>query len=75
MYFNLHNHSEYSCLDAIPKVSEYVQKAIKYQQPAVGISDHGFMSGCIQLYQECKKNDLKSFPGLEAYLVKDLKCE
>src|SRR3990167_2366514 len=72
MYFNLHNHSEYSCLDAIPKVSEYVQKAIKYQQPAVGISDHGFMSGCIQLYQECKKNDLKSFPGLEAYLVKDL---
>lgn len=53
-------------------VSTMVAKAAKLGQPAMAITDHGNMSGCFQLYTECKKHGIAPFPGLEAYLVDDI---
>lgn len=44
-------------------------KALGYR--GLGLTDHGNMSGSVQLYKECKKAGIKPFPGTEIYLVKD----
>lgn len=53
-------------------VEAMVAKAASLGQPALGLTDHGYMSGSFSLYKACRKHDLKPFPGFEAYLVSDI---
>ncbi|HEX6713368.1 MAG TPA: DNA polymerase III subunit alpha, partial [Thermoleophilaceae bacterium] len=46
-----------------------------FDQPALGLTDHGVMNGSIELYKACKKHGIKPILGLEAYLVDDVKSE
>ncbi len=70
-WFHTHVHSEYSALDGMAKVPQLVERAARLGMPALGLSDHGNMSGVVQLYRECKKHDLVPFPGCELYVVSD----
>lgn len=70
-FFHLHAHSEYSPLDGMPKVADMVEQAARYGQPGLALTDHGFMSGSLSLYRECKKHGILPFPGSEFYLVPD----
>ena len=70
-WFHLHNHSKYSSLDGMSEVETLVAKAVEYNQPAIALTDHGNMAGVFRLYREAKANDLRPFPGVEAYLVQD----
>ena len=70
-YFHTHVHSNKSCLDALPDIGALVTKAARLGQPAMGLTDHGNMSGSAQLYIAGKKNGVMTFPGLEGYLVED----
>lgn len=45
--------------------------AAKWEQPGLALTDHGNMSGTVQLYQAGKKYGLPVFPGFEGYLVED----
>lgn len=69
MYFHTHVHSEFSTLDGMADIATLAEKASKMGQPAIGITDHGNMSGAFQLYKEAKKNDLVPFLGNEVYFV------
>jgi len=68
----LHQHSSYS-LDAIAKPKQIIQKAIDVGLTAIALTDHGSLSGCIDLLEQKKKvgekaKDLKIIFGSELYL-------
>lgn len=68
-FFHAHCHSRYSPLDAMSSVERLVQKAVMHKQPALALTDHGLMSGAVQLYQNCRKYGIKPFVGIETYLI------
>jgi DNA polymerase-3 subunit alpha len=71
MIWNLHVHSKHSTNDALPSVAEIVDTVVGYGQPAIGLTDHGNMSGSVQLYQRAMAAGIKPFPGSELYVVHD----
>jgi DNA polymerase III subunit alpha len=69
---HLHVHSEYSLLDGACKIEGLAERAAQFDQPALGLTDHGVMNGSIELYKACKKHGIKPILGLEAYFVDDI---
>ena len=67
MFTPLHVHTHYSALDGMCKINELVSKAKEYGCKAIGITDHGTMSGAYDLYKECKKQGLQPIYGIEFY--------
>jgi DNA polymerase III subunit alpha len=68
---HLHVHSEYSLLDGACKVDALAKRAAEFEQPALGLTDHGVMNGAVELYQACEKHGVKPILGCEIYLVDD----
>jgi DNA polymerase III subunit alpha len=68
---HLHVHSEYSLLDGACKIDKLAARAAEFEQPALGLTDHGVMNGSIELYKACRKHGVKPILGLEAYFVDD----
>lgn len=68
---HLHAHSKFSRQDAIQEVDSMVRLAAKWGQPGMALTDHGNMSGTVQLYLSGKKHGIPVFPGFEGYLVED----
>ena len=44
-FVHLHNHTEYSMLDGAAKIKPMVAEAVRLGQPALGITDHGYVCG------------------------------
>jgi DNA polymerase-3 subunit alpha len=70
-YVNLHAHSSYSQLDGASKIPGLVQRHKELGAPAVCISDHGNLNGIVELYKECKSQDVKPILGQEFYFTDD----
>ena len=68
---HLHVHSEYSLLDGACKVEDLARRAAEFDQPALGLTDHGVMNGMVELHSACAKHDIKPIFGCEIYLVDD----
>ena len=68
-FVHLHNHSHYSLLDGLQKVPEMLDRVKELNMTAVGLTDHGTLSGAIEFYKECKKRDLKPIVGVETYVA------
>ena len=68
-FVHLHVHTYYSLLDGLSPPSAYVKKAVEHGSPAVAISDHGVMHGCIEFYKVCKANNIKPVIGCEVYVA------
>ena len=68
---HLHVHSEYSLLDGACNVGKLAERAAAFDQPAIGLTDHGVMNGAVELYKAAQKHNLKPLLGLEAYFVDD----
>lgn len=74
-YFEIHKHTEYSPFDGFGKIREVLAHAKKLKYPAIAITDHGKISGLIQLYNQCREMredkedpyDIKPILGYEAY--------
>ena len=65
-------HSEYSLLDGACKIDALAERAAAFEQPALGLTDHGVMNGAVELYKACQKHGVKPILGFEAYLCDDL---
>ncbi len=50
---HLHVHSEYSLLDGACKIDALAERAARFDQPALGLTDHGVMNGAVELYKAC----------------------
>ena len=68
---HLHVHSEYSLLDGACKIDDLVARAASFDQPALGLTDHGVMNGAVELFSSCRKHGIKPILGCEAYVVED----
>src|SRR4051794_14267784 len=68
---HLHVHSEYSLLDGACNIDKLAERAAAFEQPAIGLTDHGVMNGAVELYKAAKKHNVKPLLGLEAYFVDD----
>ncbi|MBS1708271.1 MAG: DNA polymerase III subunit alpha [Armatimonadetes bacterium] len=68
-FVHLHNHTEYSLLDGANRIPDMVARAKELDMPAVAITDHGVMFGCMEFYFECKKKGVKPLIGMEAYVA------
>lgn len=68
-FVHLHNHTNHSVLDGLTKVPELISLTKNYGMEAVAMTDHGTLSGWIELYKEAKDNDIKPILGYEAYMA------
>ncbi len=68
-FVHLHNHTHYSLLDGLTKIDELVGFVKEKGMEAVAVTDHGTMSGLIDLYKTCKDAEVKPILGLEAYVA------
>ena len=68
-YVHLHNHTHYSLLDGLTKIEDLVKFVKESGMEAVAVTDHGTMSGLIDLYKTCNDAGVKPILGLEAYVA------
>ena len=68
-FVHLHNHTHYSLLDGLTKIPELVNFVKSDGMEAVAVTDHGTMSGLVELYKECNAAGIKPLLGLEAYVA------
>jgi DNA polymerase-3 subunit alpha len=68
-YVHLHNHSQYSLLDGLTKIPALISNVKTLGMEAVAVTDHGTMSGAIELYKEAKSKGVKPIIGMEAYVA------
>ncbi len=76
-FVHLHNHTEYSLLDGITHIKDMVRRAADLGMPAVAVTDHGVMSGMIELCDACAAvsketgHEVKPIYGCEVYFTTD----
>lgn len=68
-YVHLHNHSQYSLLDGLTKISPLIDYVKDCGMEAVAVTDHGTLSGIIELYKEANSKNIKPIIGMEAYIA------
>ncbi|ROI10536.1 DNA polymerase III subunit alpha [Chryseobacterium sp. H3056] len=74
-YFNFHNHSIYSSLQASTNIGELISKALENNFPAVGIVDLGNMMGAFKFISEVEKANSAIKKNYGEYQVKKEKAE
>ena len=67
-FTHLHLHTEYSLLDGVGKIDDYLKRAKELGMKSIAITDHGNMFGAIEMYKKAIKNGIKPIIGLEAYI-------
>ena len=68
-FVHLHNHTHYSLLDGLTKIPDLVNFVKEQGMEAVAVTDHGTMSGLVELYKCCNDAGIKPILGLEAYVA------
>ena len=68
-FVHLHNHTHYSLLDGLTKIPELIDFVKEQGMEAVAVTDHGTMSGLVELYKGCKDAGIKPILGLESYVA------
>ena len=76
-FVHLHNHTEYSLLDGMTHIADMVKRAAEFDMPAIAITDHGVMSGVVELCDACASVEAKTgkkvkpIYGCEVYFTTD----
>ena len=68
-FVHLHNHTHYSLLDGLTKIDELIDFVKLSVIESVDVTDHGTMSGLVELYKTCDAAGIKAIMGLEAYVA------
>ncbi|MBQ7529064.1 DNA polymerase III subunit alpha, partial [bacterium] len=68
-FVHLHVHTEYSLLDGANRINDLVKKVASLGMPALAITDHGVMGGCVKFYNACKAAGIKPLIGCEVYVA------
>jgi len=71
MYHNHHSHSYYSLLDGFSSPLELMQRAKELGMDALSLTDHGTLSGHIDMLNAAKETGVKPILGIEAYFTTD----
>ena len=65
----LRAHSYYGFLESLLSPRALVDLAVQYHVPALGLTDHRYLSGAIEFYEACKSAGIKPILGLEIDFV------
>jgi DNA polymerase III subunit alpha len=68
-FAHLHLHTEFSLLDGMGRIEEYMKRARDYGMEHIAISDHGVMYGAIDWYRSAREHGLHPIIGVEAYMA------
>ena len=74
-FIHLHNHTEYSLLDGMLRVSEdhkpsnFLKSLAQQGIPAMAMTDHGNMYGALDFYAQAKAVNVKPIIGCEFYIT------
>ena len=68
-FVHLHNHTHYSLLDGLTKIPDLIDFVKSSGMEAVAVTDHGTMSGLVELYKTANDANIKPLLGLEAYVA------
>ena len=74
-FFDMHRHDEYSLFDGFGKPEQLVVVAKELGYKALGISNHGSISGLVKHYQACNEVGIKPVMGCEVYFQPVFKKE
>jgi DNA polymerase III subunit alpha len=64
----LHTHTNYSVLDGASSIDDYIKWCKDNGATGLGVTDHGWVIGALELYNKCKKAGVTPLPGCEFYL-------
>lgn len=67
-FVHLHLHTEYSLLDGVGKIDDYLGRAKELGMQAIAITDHGNLFGALEFYKKARKKGIKPIIGMEAYV-------
>jgi DNA polymerase III subunit alpha len=70
---HLHNHSQFSILQASTSISNLIDKAKSYEMPAIALTDLGNMFGAFQFVRESLKQGIKPIMGCELIVAEERK--
>ncbi|GAA2522613.1 DNA polymerase III subunit alpha [Rarobacter incanus] len=68
-FAHMHCHTEYSMLDGAARIDDLVKEVARLEQPAVAMTDHGYLFGAFEFWQKATAAGVKPIIGLEAYLT------
>ncbi|MBQ9029460.1 DNA polymerase III subunit alpha [Candidatus Saccharibacteria bacterium] len=68
-FVHLHNHTHYSLLDGLTKIPDLINFVKSEGMEAVAVTDHGTMTGLVELYKAGYEANIKPILGLEAYVA------
>ncbi|MGB1167247.1 MAG: DNA polymerase III subunit alpha [Flavobacteriaceae bacterium] len=76
-FVHLHNHSQFSVLQATSRVSQLVEAAATHQMPAIALTDHANLMGAFHFIKAIKAHNgesdhqIKPIIGCEFYVCED----
>jgi DNA polymerase-3 subunit alpha len=68
-FAHLHLHTEYSLLDGMGRIDEYVSRAKELGMHHLAVTDHGVMYAAMDWYKAASRAGLHPIVGMEAYLA------
>jgi DNA polymerase-3 subunit alpha len=68
-FVHLHTHSHFSLLEAVPQVSDLVDKAKSYGYTALALTDTNNLYAAIEFQKECQKAGIKNITGTEIFFA------
>ena len=68
-FVHLHNHSEFSLLDAIARIDDIVARLPELGYDSYALTDHGVMYGALEFYTRMRDAGLKPIIGCETYIA------
>ncbi|OKL53984.1 DNA polymerase III subunit alpha [Bowdeniella nasicola] len=68
-FVHLHVHTEYSMLDGHAKIDALCKEVARLGQPAVAMTDHGYVFGAYEFWKTATDHGLKPIIGVEAYMT------
>ena len=70
-FTHLHVHTDYSLLDGLGKIDDYIKTGLSLGMKSMAFTDHGTMAGLVSAYDACKKYGMKFIGGFEAYAIQN----
>lgn len=68
-FAHLHLHTEYSLLDGMGRINQYISRAHELGIKHMAVTDHGVMYAAMDWYQAATASGIKPIIGMEAYLA------